>query len=59
VLTEVSKHTLACAYDHAGLDKSDPATTLPQTSQDMVNDLHALLTNAPVGLSMANLGFCH
>lgn len=47
-LTQVSKHTLACAYDRAGLDKSDPPTTLPRTSQDMVDDLHALLTNAPI-----------
>lgn len=47
-LAEVSKHTLACAYDRAGLDKSDPATTFPRTSQDMVNDLHALLTNASI-----------
>ena len=47
-LTEVSKHTLACAYDRAGLDKSDPSPKGPRTIQDMVDDLHALLTNAPI-----------
>jgi hypothetical protein len=47
-LAEVSKHTLACAYDRAGLDKSDPSPVGPRTSQDMVNDLHVLLTNAPI-----------
>jgi len=45
-LTAVSKYTMACAYDRAGLGKSDPATSFPRTSQDMVNDLHALLTKA-------------
>jgi pimeloyl-ACP methyl ester carboxylesterase len=48
VLAEVSKHTLACAYDRAGLVRSDPAKTLPRTTQDMVDDLHAILTNASI-----------
>jgi pimeloyl-ACP methyl ester carboxylesterase len=47
-ITAVSKHTTACGYDRAGLGQSDPITTKPRTSQDMVGDLHALLTNAPI-----------
>jgi pimeloyl-ACP methyl ester carboxylesterase len=47
-LAEVSKHTLACAYDRAGLGKSDPSPKGPRTIQDMVDDLHALLTDAPI-----------
>ncbi len=45
ILTVVSKHTLVCAYDRAGLGKSDPTPSKPRTSQDMVDDLHALLDN--------------
>ncbi len=47
-LAEVSNYTQACVYDRAGLGHSDPATEFPRTSQDMVNDLHALLTKAPI-----------
>jgi pimeloyl-ACP methyl ester carboxylesterase len=44
---EVQKFTRVCAYDRAGLGKSDPASK-PRTSQDMVTDLHKLLVNANV-----------
>ncbi len=37
-----------CAYDRAGLGSSDPIPTESRTSQDVVNDLHALLTNANI-----------
>jgi pimeloyl-ACP methyl ester carboxylesterase len=37
-----------CAYDRAGLGASDPILTESRTSQDVVNDLHALLTNANI-----------
>jgi pimeloyl-ACP methyl ester carboxylesterase len=47
-LTSVSKYTRACAYDRAGLGMSDPITSTPRTSRDMVEDLHALLANAPI-----------
>lgn len=39
--------TRVCAYDRAGVGKSDPAPK-PRTSKDMVQDLHTLLTNAKV-----------
>jgi pimeloyl-ACP methyl ester carboxylesterase len=47
-LAEVSKHTLACAYSRAGEGGSDPPISVPRTSQDIVDDLHTLLTNAPI-----------
>lgn len=43
----VAQFTRVCAFDRAGRGKSDPAPT-PRTSEDMVADLHTLLTNAPV-----------
>lgn len=48
LMMEVSKYTRACAYDRAGLGESDPLPQKPRTSQDMVDDLHALLTKAPI-----------
>ena len=48
VVDEISKTNRVSLYDRAGLGKSDPAPTLPRTSQDVANDLHALLTNAGV-----------
>ena len=41
----VSEFTSVCSYDRAGQGQSDPAPT-PRTCQDMVADLHNLLTNA-------------
>ena len=46
--TESSKTNRVCLYDRAGLGKSDPAPKLPRTSQDVANDLNALLTKAGV-----------
>ncbi|HEX8598892.1 MAG TPA: alpha/beta hydrolase [Chloroflexia bacterium] len=43
----VAGFTRVCAFDRAGRGTSDPATK-PRTSDDMVADLHALLTNAQV-----------
>ena len=48
VVDEISKTNRVCLYDRAGLGKSDPAPKLPRTSQDVANDLNALLTNAGV-----------
>jgi pimeloyl-ACP methyl ester carboxylesterase len=39
--------TRVCAYDRAGLGQSAPAPT-PRTTQDIVDDLHALLANAGI-----------
>lgn len=39
--------TRVCVYDRAGLGRSDPIPR-PRTSQEVVDDLHGLLTNAGV-----------
>ena len=44
----VSQYTRACAYDRAGLGRSDPILIKPRTSQDMIEDLHSLLINASI-----------
>jgi pimeloyl-ACP methyl ester carboxylesterase len=43
----IAQFTRVWSYDRAGLGKSDPAP-VPRTCQDMVNDLHAMLTSANV-----------
>lgn len=43
----IAKFARVCTYDRAGLGWSDPALTA-RTSQQIVNDLHALLTNAGI-----------
>lgn len=43
----VAQFTQVCSYDRAGLGQSDPAST-PRTSQDVVDDLHALLQAADI-----------
>lgn len=48
VIDEISKTNRVMVYDRAGLGKSDPAPKLPRTSQDVANDLDALLTKAGV-----------
>jgi pimeloyl-ACP methyl ester carboxylesterase len=45
VQPEVAKFTSACSYDRAGLGWSD-AGPMPRTSQQIVEELHALLLNA-------------
>jgi pimeloyl-ACP methyl ester carboxylesterase len=40
--------TRFCFYDRAGLGKSDQPLTRGRTSQDMVDDLHTLLTDANI-----------
>jgi pimeloyl-ACP methyl ester carboxylesterase len=47
VQPEVAKFARVCVYDRAGLGSSEPAVQL-RTSQQMVRDLHALLTNARI-----------
>jgi hypothetical protein len=47
VFMDVVRFTRACYYDRANLGKSDPAPK-PRTSQDMVDDLHAMLTNGQI-----------
>lgn len=47
VMPEISGFTQVCAYDRAGLGRSDSASP-PRTSQDMVEDLHTLLAQANV-----------
>ena len=47
VFLETIKYTSACIYDRANLGRSDPASK-PRTSQDMVADLHTLLTKAQI-----------
>ncbi|HSL31730.1 MAG TPA: alpha/beta hydrolase [Anaerolineales bacterium] len=47
VIVEMSKTTRVCAYDRAGMGKSDPAP-IPRTGRDMMMDLHALLMEAKV-----------
>ena len=61
VLLKASKISRICAYDRAGMGESDAPLKKPRTSQDMVDDLHTLLstTNSPpyvlVGWSVAGL----
>jgi pimeloyl-ACP methyl ester carboxylesterase len=45
VQTEVAKFTCACSYDRAGFGWSDAGPT-PRTSDQIVNELHTLLTKA-------------
>lgn len=47
VQPEIAKFARVCTYDRAGLGWSDSAPT-PRISQQIVNDLHALLTNAEI-----------
>jgi pimeloyl-ACP methyl ester carboxylesterase len=47
VQAEVAKFTRVCAYDRAGYAWSDPSPT-PRTSQQIVKELHTLLTNAGI-----------
>jgi pimeloyl-ACP methyl ester carboxylesterase len=47
VWSEMAIYTRTCMYDRASLGLSDPAPK-PRTSQDMVADLHSLLTNAQI-----------
>lgn len=47
VAPKVASFTRVCIYDRANTGRSDRAPT-PRTSQDLVNDLHALLANANV-----------
>jgi pimeloyl-ACP methyl ester carboxylesterase len=44
----VAAQTRICAYDRAGLGTSDPASEPVRTSQDMADDLDALLTAAKI-----------
>ena len=47
VAPQAAKFTRVCTYDRANTGRSERAPT-PRTSQDLVNDLHALLKNAGV-----------
>jgi len=47
VQTEVAKFTSVCSYDRAGFGWSDPGPK-PRTSQQIVTELHALLTKADI-----------
>lgn len=47
VLSETSRFTRVCRYDRANTGASD-AAPLPRTGQDVVADLHALLTAADI-----------
>jgi pimeloyl-ACP methyl ester carboxylesterase len=47
VIPEVAKSTRVCAYDRAGLGRSDKAD-LPRTSRDVARDLHLLLEKAGI-----------
>lgn len=47
VQPEVAKFTRVCTYDRAGYAWSDPNPT-PRTSQQLVQELHTLLTNAGI-----------
>ncbi|HET9907349.1 MAG TPA: alpha/beta hydrolase, partial [Anaerolineales bacterium] len=49
VMPRVQGSARICAYDRAGLGRSDPAPKTPRTSMDMVVDLHTLLNNAHLG----------
>ncbi len=43
----IAKFTRVCVYDRAGLGRSDPIPR-PRTSNEVVSDLHNLLTNAEI-----------
>ena len=47
VFPQVQVFTTVCVYDRAGLGGSDPGPT-PRTSQRIVDELHALITNAHI-----------
>lgn len=47
IIRDVAKTTRVCAYDRAGLGRSDKAS-LPRTSLDVAKDLHVLLDKAGV-----------
>jgi pimeloyl-ACP methyl ester carboxylesterase len=47
IMLPMSKSARVCAYDRAGVGRSDPAP-IPRTTRDMMMDLHALLTEANV-----------
>jgi pimeloyl-ACP methyl ester carboxylesterase len=47
VQPDVARFTRVCSYDRAGMGRSDPGPT-PRTSQQIVTELHALLSNAGV-----------
>jgi pimeloyl-ACP methyl ester carboxylesterase len=47
IVPEIAKTTRVCAYDRAGLGRSDKAP-VPRTSLDVAKDLHALLEKAHV-----------
>ena len=48
VLPRIQSFTRVCAYERAGLGRSDSAPKTPRTSIDMVTDLHNLLNNAHI-----------
>src|SRR5687768_4520124 len=48
LMPRIQSFTRVCAYDRAGLGRSDPAPKTPRTSLDMVTDLHNLLKNAHI-----------
>jgi pimeloyl-ACP methyl ester carboxylesterase len=47
IIPAIAKSTRVCAYDRAGLGRSDKAA-LPRTSLDVARDLHALLEKAGI-----------
>ncbi|WP_129645232.1 alpha/beta fold hydrolase [Peristeroidobacter agariperforans] len=47
IIRDIAKTTRVCAYDRAGLGRSDKAT-LPRTSLDAAKDLHELLEKADI-----------
>jgi pimeloyl-ACP methyl ester carboxylesterase len=55
VLPEVARFTRVCAYDRAGLGKSDPGP-MPRTSRVIVSELRALLREAGVNGPYALVG---
>jgi pimeloyl-ACP methyl ester carboxylesterase len=54
----VKQYTRTLVYDRAGLGQSDPAPT-PRTSQDIVNDLRMLLTQAQINGPYLLVGHSH
>ena len=46
VMPRVQGSVRICAYDRAGLGRSESASKTPRTSLDMVTELHTLLNNA-------------
>ena len=48
VLPRIQAFTRVCAYDRAGLGRSDSALKTPRTTIDVVTDLHTLLNNAHI-----------